>query len=81
LKAKAAIDNRVARLRRGLLGDCSSIGEGVLELRIDFGPGYRVYIADDGESILLLCAGLKKTQRADVAAAKKHWKSYRKEAQ
>lgn len=81
LKVKAAIDTRIARLRRGLLGDCSSVGEGVLELRIDFGPGYRIYVADDGESILLLCAGSKKTQRADVAAAKRHWKAYRKEAQ
>jgi putative addiction module killer protein len=42
LKAKAAIDSRIARLRRGLLGDFKSVGEGVLELRIDFGPGYRV---------------------------------------
>lgn len=79
LKAKAAIDTRMARLRRGLLGDFKSVGEGVRELRIDSGPGYRVYLADDGESILLLCGGSKKTQRADVAAAKKYWKAYQEE--
>jgi putative addiction module killer protein len=62
-----------------LSGDFKSVGEGVLELRIDFGPGYRLYLADDGESILLLCGGSKKTQTADVAAAKKYWKAYQEE--
>jgi len=81
LRAKATIDSRIARLRRGLLGDCKSVGDGVPELRIDSGPGYRVYLADDGESILLLCGGAKKTQRTDVAAAKKYWKAYREEVE
>lgn len=79
LKAKAAIDTRIARLRRGLLGDFKTVGEGVLELRIDFGPGYRLYLADDGESILLLCGGSKNTQQRTSQRPKKYWKAYQEE--
>jgi putative addiction module killer protein len=53
------------------------VGNGVYELRIHFGPGFRVYFGLDGESIiLLLCGGDKSTQKKDIEAAHKHWKEY-----
>lgn len=71
LKGKAQIDYRINKLRRGLLGDYDDVGNGVLELRLDnAGPGYRIYIMDDGHSSLLLCGGTKQTQTADIARAK-----------
>jgi len=50
--ARARIVSRLDRLKAGLLGDCKSIGKGVCELRIDYGPGYRVYYARDGEALI-----------------------------
>ncbi len=46
-------------------------------LKIDFGPGYRVYCVDDGKTVLLLCGGTKRTQDADIAKAKYYWREYR----
>jgi putative addiction module killer protein len=69
---KAHINRRVDRLRKGNPGDCGPIGEGLSEMRIRFGPGYRVYFDDTGpEIIILLCAGDKSTQQADIEKAKK----------
>ena len=68
--ARARIVSRLDRLKAGLPGDWRSVGEGVCELRIDSGPGYRVYYAQDGEAlIILLCGGDKRTQRADIRQA------------
>ena len=68
--AKARIRARVRRLSLGNPGDVRSIGSGVSELRIDYGPGYRIYFVERGqEAILLLAGGTKKTQRADIAQA------------
>lgn len=78
-KGKVAIERRIARLETGLLGDYDDVGEGVIELIVDVGPGYRVYCADDGKSVLLLCAGPKKTQQADIKRAKRFWQSYKNE--
>lgn len=75
--AWTAIDQRLNRLQRGLVGEFEKIGDGLIELKIDSGPGYRVYCADDGESVLLLCGGTKRTQTADIARAKYYWKEYR----
>ncbi|MGH9802411.1 MAG: type II toxin-antitoxin system RelE/ParE family toxin [Blastocatellia bacterium] len=76
-QAEARIDVRLARLRNGNLGDVKSVGEGVFELRIDYGPGYRVYFANSGETlVVLLCAGDKRTQTADIKLAKKYWNDY-----
>ncbi|MGB7069072.1 MAG: type II toxin-antitoxin system RelE/ParE family toxin [Pyrinomonadaceae bacterium] len=78
-QAKAAIFARIARVQIGLLGDAKSIGEGVYELRIDVGAGYRVYYARSGkEIVLLLCGGDKKTQTADTIKAKEYWNDYKK---
>jgi len=72
---KAAISEIIARLnkvRRGAVGDYDDVGEGILELRfIGAGPGYRIYCADDGRSlVLLLCGGIKRSQRADIQMQK-----------
>ena len=54
------------------------LGEGVLEYRIDFGPGYRVYFGRDGEVlVILLTGGTKKRQQRDIEAAKEYWRDYR----
>lgn len=77
--AKQKIQARLARVRLGNLGDCASVGEGVLELKINFGPGYRVYFGQDGvEVIILLCAGDKSTQNSDIKKAKTYWSEYKR---
>ena len=74
----ARIDNRLKRVRLGLLGDHRSIGEGVFELRLDFGPGYRIYFGRIGsESILLLTGGSKNSQRRDITVAKRYWQHFK----
>jgi putative addiction module killer protein len=71
-RGKARIAVRVRRMALGNLGDVATIGEGVSELRIHFGPGYRVYFTRQRETIvILLCGGDKGTQSRDIAAAKK----------
>jgi putative addiction module killer protein len=71
-RAKARIDARIRRLELDNPGDVKPVGEGVSEMRIDAGPGYRVYFARQGERIIiLLCGGTKKRQDADIATAKK----------
>lgn len=76
-QAKARIDARVRRLSMGNAGDVKSVGSGVSELRVDHGPGYRVYFSRKGKTIIvLLCGGDKRTQRADIERAieiAKHW--------
>lgn len=68
----------LARVRRGNLGDCKSVGEGVSELRMDYGPGYRVYFAQKGRTlVILLCAGDKRTQEKDIQRAKQYWHDYK----
>ncbi len=70
-QAKRIIAERVRRLASGLAGDVKPIGGGLSELRIDFGPGYRVYYVGRGKTlIVVLCAGAKKSQRADIAKAR-----------
>jgi putative addiction module killer protein len=66
------------RLSVGLFGDWKSVGDGVYELRIDYGPGYRVYYGQDGDIlILLLSGGDKATQRKDIEKAHDYWKDYK----
>lgn len=68
---------RLNRIRLGNFGDCKSVGSGVEELRIDFGPGYRVYYAREGSLVVvLLGGGSKRTQRRDILTAQKYWKEY-----
>ena len=71
-RGKAKIAVRIRRMAFGNLGDVAPIGEGVSELRIHFGPGYRVYFTRRGETIvILLCGGDKGTQSRDIDAAKR----------
>lgn len=71
---KARVLTRVDRVRRGNFGDCRSVGDGVFELRLDFGPGYRVYYGKQGETIvILLCGGDKDSQTDDITKAKGYW--------
>ncbi len=68
---------RIDRLTLGLFGDAKPLREGVRELRIDFGAGYRVYYAIAGRTlVLLLCAGNKRTQRGDIARAVSYWQEF-----
>ena len=61
----------------GNLGQCESVGDKVFELKIDFGPGYRIYFGKIGlRCILLLCAGDKSTQKSDILKAKAYFKDY-----
>jgi putative addiction module killer protein len=61
---------RLARLQSGHLGDVAPVGEGVSELRIFYGPGYRVYFVQRGATVILLCGGDKRSQGADIVRAK-----------
>jgi len=70
-RAKTRIDIRIKRLALGNPGDVKPVGEGISELRIDYGPGYRVYYKNTGkEIIILLCGGDKNTQNKDIEQAK-----------
>ena len=76
-KARLKIEVRLERVELGNLGDYQSVGEGVFELRIDYGPGYRVYFGQAGRTIvLLLCGGDKSTQQQDIRKAKEYWADY-----
>ena len=70
-RAVSRISMRIQRLTLGNFGDAKPVGEGVSELRIDYGPGYRVYLVQRGDKIIvLLCGGDKSSQEADIARAK-----------
>jgi putative addiction module killer protein len=69
--ARMRIDIRIRRLSLGNPGDVKPVGEGISELRIDYGPGYRVYfVANESEVVLLLIGGDKSSQQKDIAKAK-----------
>ena len=77
LQAQARIVVRLDRLALGLAGDAKVLRGGVSELRIDHGPGYRVYFARSGRTVvLLLCGGDKRTQAADIARAVRYWREF-----
>ncbi len=77
-RAVARVLARLARVRHGGLGDCKSVGEGVSELRVDYGPGYRVYFAQKGQTlVVLLCGGDKRTQDRDIRLAKQYWHEFK----
>ena len=69
-KAKAKVLVRAERLALGNPGDVAPVGDGISEMRINFGPGYRVYFRQKGDTATLLCGGDKGSQQADIAKAK-----------
>lgn len=79
LRARAKIRVRLDRLHLGNRGDAKAVGAGVHELRIDYGPGYRVYFGQDGPTlIILLGGGTKKTQPQDIRRAQRYWHDYQR---
>ena len=75
----ARIDRYVRRMENGNFGDSKAVGKGVRELRIDFGPGYRVYYGiEEGRIILLLGGGTKRGQSQDIKKAISRWAAYKK---
>ena len=77
-KTRFRIRGRLDRLEAGNFGDCRSVGDGVFELRLDFGPGYRIYFGEvDKTIVLLLCGGDKSSQTRDIARAKTYWTEYK----
>ena len=79
LTGRIAIQRRVDRVAEGNFGDHKPLREGVYELRIDMGPGYRVYYALEGATIvLLLCGGIKRMQAADINRVSRYWHDYQR---
>lgn len=80
-KARARIKKRLTRVRLGNLGDCEPVGEGVIELREHYGPGYRIYCGEEGDTVVvLLCGGKKDSQEEDIKRAKQYLSDYRRHA-
>ena len=77
--AAAKVTTALARLEQGNLSNAKGVGEGVLEYRIDWGPGYRVYFGRDGDVlVILLTGGTKQRQQRDIEAAKSSWTDYKR---
>jgi len=76
-RAVGVVRARLNRIRLGNFGDCKAVGSGVEELRIDLGPGYRIYLGRQGPLlVVLLSGGDKRTQARDIVTARKYWKEY-----
>lgn len=76
---KAIIDTRIARIRGGNFGDCKRLtgADGLFELKIDYGPGFRIYYGRRGEElIILLSGGDKQSQDRDISKAREYWQDY-----
>jgi putative addiction module killer protein len=77
-QAQAKVAIALSRLERGNASNVETVGEGVSELKLNWGPGYRVYLRYDGKTIvILLCGGTKKRQSRDIATAKVRWADYK----
>lgn len=75
-KVQAIVMNRIDRVEGGNLGDVESVGSGVHELKIDFGPGYRVYFGVSGIEVHLISGGNKSSQHGDIQSAISFWRSH-----
>lgn len=78
MKSQIAVDRRINRMESGNFGDHKSCGDGVFELRIDFGPGFRIYYAlAEAKIVLLLIGGDKSSQPKDIQRAKEYWSDWK----
>ncbi|MFZ1865886.1 MAG: type II toxin-antitoxin system RelE/ParE family toxin [Polyangiales bacterium] len=78
VRARARIRARIARVREGNFGDAKPIGDDLHELRVHYGPGYRIYFGRQGRAVVvLLCGGDKQTQPRDIARAKRYWRAHK----
>jgi putative addiction module killer protein len=78
-KVQAIVLERLNRVRLGNFGDCRHLEEGVYELRIHYGPGYRVYFGEfENVIVILFCGGTKRTQKRDMQRAKAYWQELKK---
>ena len=76
---QAKLRLRLNRVGEGNFGDCSSVGDGVSELREHIGAGFRMYFGQQGKTIvILLCGGTKRTQTSDINTAKRYWTDWKK---
>lgn len=79
-RTQAIVATRLNRVVQGNFGLCRKLEGGIQELKIDFGPGLRVYFAEDGETVVvLLCGGDKATQSKDIEKAREYWSDYLEE--
>ena len=77
-RARQKVAARIRRVESGNFGDWKAVGENVIELRIDYGPGYRIYLGRDGdEVVVLLVGGDKGRQARDINTAKEYWADYK----
>jgi putative addiction module killer protein len=75
----ARVNTALTRIGQGNFSNVKGVGEGVLEFKIDFGPGYRIYFGKDGDAVVILVGGgTKKTQASDIALAHERWSDYKK---
>ena len=79
VKAKVKIADRIDRMKKGNLGDHKTVGKGVLEARIDYGPGYRIYFGRKGKTLIIIVAGsTKKNQETIINSAHDQWAELKK---
>lgn len=77
--ARSKIRKRLDRVEMGNLGEWRTVGEGVNELKINYGPGYRIYFGQEGQTVvILLCGGVKSSQQRDIIKAQEYWADWRK---
>ena len=77
--AAARVATAIYRMEQGNFSNVKSVGGGVHEYRVDFGPGYRIYFGNDGDLLaIVLAGGTKKHQNSDIALAKKNWQDYKR---
>ncbi len=78
-RSQATIANRLIRVAQGNFGLCRKLESGIQELKIDLGPGFRIYFAEDGDTlVVLLCGGDKSSQSKDIEKARAYWTDYLK---